>query len=72
MIIVSKSTNVLLFDLYDIQRDGVMVDTSLILDDGELPIHCSVEKQRLLVDLSSGCTENSRHSLIFSGKFPAI
>ena len=36
MTIISKSTNLLLCDLYDLQRDGVMVDTSLILDDGEL------------------------------------
>ena len=36
MTILSKSTNLLLCDLYDLQRDGVMVDTSLILDDGEL------------------------------------
>merc|ERR1711923_263089 len=26
-------------DLYDLQRAGVMVDTRLILDDGELSIH---------------------------------
>ena len=32
MTILSKSTNLLLCDLYDIQRNGVMVDTSLILD----------------------------------------
>ena len=33
MTILSKSTNLLLCDLYDLQRDGVMVDTSLILAD---------------------------------------
>ena len=30
MTIISKSTNVLLCDLYDLQRYGVMVDHSLI------------------------------------------
>ena len=39
MDIIAKSTNVLFCDLYDLQRDGVMVDTSLILDDGEVSIH---------------------------------
>ena len=39
MTILSKSTNLLLCDLYDLQRDGVMVDIILILHDGELSIH---------------------------------
>ena len=29
-------------DLYDLQRAGVMVDTRLIVDDGELSIHWSM------------------------------
>ena len=37
--ILIKSKNVLFLDLYDLQRAGVMVDTRLILDDGELSIH---------------------------------
>ena len=37
-----KSTNCLFLDLYDLQRDGVMVDTRLILDDGELSIQWSM------------------------------
>ena len=39
MTIISKSTNVLLCDLYDLQRDGVKVYISLILDGGELSIY---------------------------------
>ena len=37
--ILIKAKNVLFLDLYDLQRAGVMVDTRLILDDGELSIH---------------------------------
>ena len=37
--IAVKSTNDLFCDLHDLQRAGVMVDTRLILDDGELSIH---------------------------------
>ena len=33
---IAKSPNVLFRDLYDLQKAGVMVDTRLILDDGEL------------------------------------
>ena len=36
---IPKSTNDLFRDLYDLQRAGVMVDTRLIFDDGELSIH---------------------------------
>ena len=36
---IPKFTNDLFSDLYDLQRAGVMVDTRLILDDGELSIH---------------------------------
>ena len=39
---IAKSPNVLFRDLHDLQRDGVMVDTRLILDDGELSIHWSM------------------------------
>ena len=39
---IAKSPNVLFRDLYDLQRAGVMVDTRLILDDGELSIHWSM------------------------------
>ena len=37
--IAIKSPNDLFCDLHDLQRAGVMVDTRLILDDGELSIH---------------------------------
>ena len=37
--IESKPVNLLFKDLYDLQRHGVMVDTRLVLDDGELAIH---------------------------------
>ena len=40
--ILIKSNYVLFLDLYDFQRAGVMVDTRLILDDGELAIHWSM------------------------------
>ena len=36
---IPKSTNDLFCDLYDLQKAGVMVDTRLIFDDGELSIH---------------------------------
>ena len=39
---IAKSPDVLFCDLYDLQRAGVMVDTRLILDDGELAIHWSM------------------------------
>ena len=39
---IAKSPNVLFRDLYDLQRAGVVVDTRLILDDGELAIHWSL------------------------------
>ena len=35
----AKTTNSLFLDLHDLQRAGVLVDTRLILDDGELSIH---------------------------------
>ena len=38
--IESKPINLLIKDLYDLQSHGVMVDTRLVLDDGELAIHC--------------------------------
>ena len=37
--IESKPVNLLFKDLYDLQSHGVMVDTRLVLDDGDLPIH---------------------------------
>ena len=37
--IESKPINLLIKDLYDLQSHGVMVDTRLVLDDGELAIH---------------------------------
>ena len=37
--IESKPVNLLFKDLYDLQSHGVMVDTRLVLDDGELAIH---------------------------------
>ena len=37
--IAIKSPNDLFCDLHNLQRAGVMVDTRLILDDGELSIH---------------------------------
>ena len=39
---IARSPDVLYCDLYDLQRAGVMVDTRLILDDGELAIHWSM------------------------------
>ena len=39
---IPKSTNVLFLDLYDLLRAGVMVDTRLILNDGELSIWWSM------------------------------
>ena len=39
---IAKSPDVLFCDLYDLQRAGVMVDTRLILDDGELANHWSM------------------------------
>ena len=39
---IARSPDVLFCDLYDLQRAGVMVDTRLILDDGELAIHWSM------------------------------
>ena len=39
---IAKFPDVLFCDLYDLQRAGVMVDTRLILDDGELAIHWSM------------------------------
>ena len=38
----AKTTNSLFLDLHDLQRAGVLVDTRLILDDGELSIHWSM------------------------------
>ena len=35
----AKTTNSLFLDLHDLQRAGVLVDTRLILDDGELSIY---------------------------------
>ena len=35
----AKTTNSLFLDLHDLQRAGVLVNTRLILDDGELSIH---------------------------------
>ena len=37
----AKLTTSLFLDLHDLQRAGVMVDTRLILDDGDLSIHCT-------------------------------
>ena len=37
--IESKPVNLLFKDLYDLQSHGVMVDTRLVLDDGDLAIH---------------------------------
>ena len=39
---IPKSTNVLFLDLYNLLRAGVMVDTRLILNDGELSIQWSM------------------------------
>ena len=39
---IPKSTNALFLVLYDLQRAGVMVDTRLIVDDGELSINWSM------------------------------
>ena len=38
----AKTTNSLFLDLHDLQRAGVLVDTRLIIDDGELSIHWSM------------------------------
>ena len=35
----AKTSNSLFLDLHDLQRAGVLVNTRLILDDGELSIH---------------------------------
>ena len=39
---IARKANILFQDLYDLQRAGVVVDTRLILDDGELAIHWSL------------------------------
>ena len=39
---IAMSTTSLFLDLHDLQRDGVMVDTRLVLDDGDLSIHWSM------------------------------
>ena len=36
---IAMSTTSLFLDLHDLQRAGVMVDTRLVLDDGDLSIH---------------------------------
>ena len=47
---IARSPDVLFCDLYDLQRAGVMVDTRLILDDGELAIHWSIGEKYLGID----------------------
>ena len=42
--IESKPVNLLFKDLYDLQTHGVMVDTRLVLDDGELAIHWPIQE----------------------------
>ena len=67
--ILIKAKNVLFLDLYDLQRAGVMVDTRLILDDGELSIHW------LMLDLygrSTGVCWSSvweRHNIVSDRHF---
>ena len=39
---MKKDTNILFLDLYDLQMSGTVVDTRLIVDDGELSIHWNV------------------------------
>ena len=39
---MKKDTNILFLDLYDLQKSGTVVDTRLIVDDGELSIHWNV------------------------------
>ena len=43
----AKTTNSLFLDLHDLQRAGVLVDTRLIIDDGELSIHWSMHHANL-------------------------
>ena len=48
--IESKPVNLLFKDLYDLQTHGVMVDTRLVLDDGELAIHWPILELQLYGD----------------------
>ena len=51
---LAKSTNSLFLDLYDLQKSGVMVDTRIILDDGE----------NKFVDVALSClTTRTHHGL---------